>query len=288
MLEPQESYAKGFALTAFGVIVLSFDALMIRLIGAEPFDLLFWRGLLFALVIYLWCRFKTPSTPLISYDRPYWLSASLFVISTICFVCAISLTSVANVLVLISIQPLFAAALSRFFLKEHQPLITWLAITLCILAIVWIFKDSWQTPSLSGDILALLCGLTISAKFVNDRATGKRNMLPALISAGVITALISLFIGDPLALSADSWLWLLLYGVVIIPLAFVLITLGPQMIPATDVAMLMLLEVALGPIWVWLWLDEVPSDATLQGGVVIITTMLGYSLLRARKQVGNR
>ena len=117
-------YMKGFMLTAGGVIVLSFDALLIRLIEADSFDLLFWRGLLLSLVVALWCRFSSPGQALICFDGAFLRSALLFVISTIAFVCAVNLTSVANVLVIISAQPLFAAVMARIFVGEKSPPIT--------------------------------------------------------------------------------------------------------------------------------------------------------------------
>ncbi|WP_315980212.1 hypothetical protein [Aliamphritea spongicola] len=71
---------------------------------------------------------------------------------------------------------------------------------------------------------------------------------------------------------------------VVLPAAFILITLGPMRIPAAEVSMMMLLETALGPLWVWLILNEIPPTATLQGGSVVVFTLLAHSLLRWRKQ----
>ena len=276
-------YMKGFLLTGLGVIVLSFDALLIRMIEAHSFDLLFWRGLLLSLVVTVWCRFSNPDQPLFSFDGAYIRSSLLFVISTISFVCAINLTSVANVLVIISAQPLFAAVLARLFLKEKSPIVTWIAIIISMLGIAWVMIGSWSSPNLNGDIFALLCGLGLSAKFVNDRATSKRNMTPTLISAGLIIAIISGVIGQPLGLEGSDWGWMLLLCLFIIPLAFILITLGPMRIPAAEVGMLMLLETACGPLWIWLLLNEIPSREALEGGSVVIATLLIHGLIRWRK-----
>ena len=108
----QSEYLKGFLLTALGVLVLSFDALMIRLIHAQSFDILFWRRLFLALVTFFWCKHTLPKQPLFTFDRSFVQSSVLFVCSTTCFVCAVNLTSVANVLVIISAQPLFAAVMA--------------------------------------------------------------------------------------------------------------------------------------------------------------------------------
>mgnify|MGYP001954786184 CR=1 FL=1 len=189
-------YMKGFLLTALGVLVLSFDALLIRLINSESFDLLFWRGLLLSVAVFCWCRFRKPEQVLFSWDAAFIRSALLFAVSAICFVSAITLTSVANVLVIISAQPLFAAVMARIFLREKSSRVTWAAIIVSMLGIGWVLAGSWQSPNLTGDLIALLCGVSLSAKFVNDRANSKRDMTPALILSGLIIAAISAIFGS--------------------------------------------------------------------------------------------
>lgn len=275
-------YLKGLLLTALGVLVLSFDALMIRLIGAQSFDLLFWRGLLLSLMVLLWCRFSIPDQPIFSFDRAFIKSALLFVASTICFVTAITMTSVANVLVIISAQPLFAAIMARIFLKESSPPITWAAIVISMLGIIWVLSDSWHSPNLTGDLLALGCSIALAGKFVNDRASGSRNMTPALILAGVITASISAVAGHPMAILDNGWGWMLFHCAIIIPASFILITLGPMRISAAEVGMLMLLETATGPLWIWLWLNEIPSPRAVEGGTLVVGTLLLHGIIKWR------
>ena len=278
----QSEYMKGFLLTALGVIVLSFDALLIRLIEAHSFDLLFWRGLLLSAVVALWCRMTKPTAPLLSIDPAYVRSAVLFAVSAFCFVCAINLTSVANVLVIISAQPLFAALMAQVFLGERSPPITWAAIVVSILAIVWVLLGSWNGLEMTGDLLAVICSLTLSAKFVNDRAVSHRDMTPALVLSGLMIAVVCAVVGQPFSLQGSDWPIMLLLCLFVVPVAFILITLGPMRIPAAEVGMLMLLETAAGPFWVWLWLNEPPNSAALQGGSVVILTLLLHGLFRWR------
>ncbi|MCB1756303.1 MAG: DMT family transporter [Gammaproteobacteria bacterium] len=275
-------YIKGFLLTALGVLVLSFDALLIRLIEADSFSLLFWRGLLLSLGVTFWCRYSQPGCRLIQFDAVYLRSAFFYALSTVAFVVAINKTQVANVLVIISTVPLFAALIAWLFLGEKSPLITWIAIAVAMLGIARVLSDSWQSPTLGGDLLALVCSLSIAIKFVNDRGVRDRNMTPALILAGLLIAGAGLFAGHPLSLQGNDWGWMLLLGLFVIPVAFVLITLGPMRIPAADVGMLMLLETVIGPLWVWLWLDEAPGRAALQGGAIVIATLFVHGLFQWR------
>jgi drug/metabolite transporter (DMT)-like permease len=278
-------YLKGFLFTSLGVLILSFDALLIRLIDVESFSLLFWRGLLMSLMVALWCRYKHPGKPLFNLDWASTRSSLLFCASSILFVTALYHTSVANVLVIISAQPLFAAIIARVFIGERSAPITWIAIAISMFGIGWVMKDSWSSPNLKGDLMALVCGTLLAAKFVNDRSVKHRDMTPALITSGLLISVISLFGASPLALSGTDWGWMLLLCVIIIPIAFVLITIGPTRISAAEVGMLMLLETACGPLLVWLFLDEAPSLAALQGGGLVITTLLLHGYIQWRRSV---
>jgi drug/metabolite transporter (DMT)-like permease len=275
-------YLKGFLLTALGTIILSFDALFIRLIDADSSVILFWRGILLSLFIAIFCKIKYPGQALFRSDWCYLRSTLLFAISSICFVMAINLTSVANALVIISVQPLFAALLSRVFLKERSPPITWVAIFFCLLGIAWVMLDSWQSPNLKGDLLALLCGLALSCKFVNDRSEKKLSMVPSLIGGGFIMSGFALFTTQSIMLSGNQWLWTTALCFFIVPLAFIFITLGPKRIPAAEVGMLMLLETVIGPIWIWIFLHVAPNTAALQGGSVVVITLICHTLLRVK------
>ncbi len=278
------NYLKGFLLTALGVVILSFDAFLIRSIEVHSLSLLFWRGLLLSLSVFLWLLFSNRTAPRLKMDAADLRSAILYTISSICFVTAINLTSVANVLVIISAQPLLAAVMARYFLGEKTSLATSIAIVVSVIGIGWVMKDSWASTNLAGDFVALMCGLSISAKFVNDRAVPNRNMTPALIPAGLMIAACGIIGGSPLELQGMEWFWMLILCGVVIPAAFVLITLGPMRISAAEVGMLMLLETALGPVWVWLWLNETPSLAALQGGSLVIFTLILHGLWQWRKQ----
>lgn len=275
-------YIKGILLTAAGVLILSIDGLLIRLIAADSFDLLFWRGLLMSVTIAVVLVLQRSTSSFLPMDAPALRSSFFMVVCTITFVMAINLSSVANVLVIISSQPLFAAVLGWIFLREMPQPITWVAIFLSMIGIGWVLLGSWSQPNFTGDLLALICCLALAAKFVNDRAVSHRDMTPALILAGLVIALVSYFYGHPMALSGDSWWYMVALCLLVSPLAFCLITIGPMRIPAAEVGMLMLLETAVGPVWVWLVLSEAPSATAVQGGSLVVGTLLLHSLYQWR------
>lgn len=274
------NYFKGITMTTLGVVILSFDALLIRLIDSHSHELLFWRGLLMSVIVAVIFKLKYPDQALFRSDWRFIRSTLLFAVSTISFVMAINLTSVANVLVIISVQPLIAAFLSWVFLREKTPLITWLAIVVAMLGIAWVLSDSWQGPNLKGDLLALLCGASLACKFVNDRAEKKFSMIPTLIGSGLLVAIFALFNSQSVMLEGAQWGWAALLCIVIVPIAFMLITLGPKSIPAAEVGMLMLLETVIGPLWVWIFLNISPNTAAIQGGALVVTTLIIHALIR--------
>ena len=275
-------YIKGILLTAAGVLILSVDGLLIRLIAADSFDLLFWRGLLMSVTIAFVLMLQKSTSSWFPMDAAALRSSFFMVICTITFVVAINLSSMANVLVIISSQPLFAAVLWWIFLREMPQPVTWVAIFLSMIGIGWVLVGSWSEPNFTGDFLALVCCITLAAKFVNDRAVSHRDMTPALILAGLGTASISFFAGDPMGFSGDAWWYMIILCLLVSPLAFCLITIGPMRIPAAEVGMLMLLETAIGPVWVWLVLSEEPSATAIQGGSIVIGTLLLHSLFQWR------
>ncbi len=277
-------YIKGILLTATGVLVLSFDGLLILLISADSFTLLFWRGLLLSVSVVVLLMLQKSTQPFMPMDAASLRSSFFMTVSTIAFVMSINLSSVANVLVIISSQPLFAAILGWLFLREMPKPVTWAAIVLSMLGIAWVLLGSWSEPNFLGDMLALLCCVSLAAKFVNDRAVSHRDMTPPLILAGLAVALVSLFMGNPMALSGDSWWYMVLLCLFVSPIAFCLITIGPMRIPAAEVGMLMLLETAVGPVWVWLVLNDIPSATAVQGGSLVVGTLLLHSLYQWRSR----
>jgi drug/metabolite transporter (DMT)-like permease len=111
-----------------------------------------------------------------------------------------------------------------------------------------------------------------------------RDMLPALAFGGLITAGIALAMAPTVAISGADRLWLPLLVLLVVPLSFVLISTGPRYLPAPEVGLLMLLETILGPLWVWLVLQEAPATASLVGGAIIVLTLATNAWLGLQEQ----
>ncbi len=113
-------------------------------------------------------------------------------------------------------------------------------------------------------------------------------MVPGTAVGGLVAAAIALPLADPLSPQGIDIFWIGLLGLVVIPIAFGLITTGPRYLPAPEVGLIMLLETVLGPIWVWIALGEEPPPMSLVGGAIVIVALAVHSLVRLRQQQAAR
>ncbi len=278
--------AKGLLITTAGVLAISPDTLLVRLLNIEKWSLLFYRGIIIAVCLSLLTAFlngkKTPEQ-FRKIGMAGLLIALLFTGSTICFVTSLYYTSVANTLIIVSASSMFAALYSRFLLQEQIPLRTLITMIVVIGSIGYIVSDSLGGGSLKGDILAVFSSMFIAGAFTVTRRTRSCNMIPASALSGLFTAVICYFPASFTTLDMRSAILMLLLGITLAA-AFGLLTLGPRYISAPEVSLLMQLETVLGPLFIWLVIGEQPTKAALVGGSIVISSLAFHSLLGLRAQ----
>ncbi len=282
----RSDHAKGLTLTAIGVFILSPDALLIRLIEAEVWSLLFWRGTLMGLALVLFVfgtDFKKGLNDLKTMSKLGWFAAFLFGLNNVFFLVSITNTSAANTLVILGALPLFSAILGYFLIKERLPLNTWIAIIIGFGGIMVIFAGSLQGVGLFGDIAAAFTACSMAAALICFRHDQSINTILAVGIGSMSSGLFALFLGDPSSISGNDPYYIFLLGVFVLPLSMGLITYGPKFLPAAEVSLILILEMALGPLWVWLGVGEVPSPQTMIGGTIILVTLTIHSLIGLRR-----
>ena len=272
-------HLKGLLAALIGVLVLSPDALLIRLADIDHWALLVYRGLSMALGMALISNYFDPA-PLFKQFRDVgrtgMLAAICFAISTIGFVSAITYTTVAHTLVIVATAPLFAALFGRLFLGERLKLYTFVAI-LCVLAgMLLVVGQPDEGSNWVGNLCALVTAMCIAVTFVLNRKNKDINMVPAISISGVLGAVVVLPFASWAPLSAYTILILGLMGVVV-TVAFVLITIAPRYIPAAEVSLILPLETVGGTALVWWLLNEVPGYLTLVGAAIILITLTTHS-----------
>lgn len=278
---------RGTLIGILGMLVLSFDALLVRLALADPADIIVWRGLLMAVSLSLVLRLRRCpwSWQLLRRDGlPALVVALGFACTMVLFVLAVLNTRVANVVVILTAAPLFAALLSGLFLREWVPVRTWLAILVCIAGIGVVFSGSVGLGGLPGDIFALMAAFMLASNLTLLRRYPHVDRLAVVAGGGMLAGLAALPFASPATLESQSILVLCVMGLVQMPLALALIGESTRYLPSAEVSLLLLLETVLGTLWVWVFLGEEPPPATLVGGVLVMLTLAVHTVLGMRRQ----
>ena len=188
---------------------------------------------------------------------------------------------------MIALTPFTTAILSSIFIKEHPSKRMWLTIIACFFAILFIFYDSYQSNRIMGDFFGLLTAIFIGGGAVVIRSSKSFDFIPSLLIAKLFTLLIPiLFIKSfptSLFISQEQFFFIILMGIfLVIPLACM--TIAPRYIPAYEVEIFFVLETILGPIWVWLFINEQPTFKTIIGGLLIIFIIALHTLIELRQK----
>jgi len=284
---------KGIALSLIGVLVITPDSLLIRLINIPSWELLFYRGLIpFVLLFILLLLYykKNFLHSLLITGLPGLFYAILIALGNTTFVISIQNTNVANTLIMIALTPFATAILSSIFLKEHPSQRMWFTIISCFFVVLFIFYDSYQGNRMLGDFFGLLTAILIGGSAVVVRYSKLINFLPSLLIAKLLTLVLPiLFIQsfpESLIIDLREFYLIIAMGICLF-IALSFITLAPRYIPAYEVEIFFVLETILGPLWVWLIIHEQPTTKTLIGGICIILIIMSHTLSELRSRDSN-
>jgi drug/metabolite transporter (DMT)-like permease len=276
---PSVATSRGAWLVACAAICWSSGGLIVRLVGTGPWTTSLWRSLFAALflALALWItRGRDVFTP---WRRgPVLAVAACMALSSTCFILSLAHTSVANTLILISTGPYVAGLLGWLLLGERVAPRTWLAMGVAVVGAVVMMSGSYARGAFAGDLLAIVMAASFAAATVLVRRSPEIPMAAAAVLATLLTALVALPLADPLETAARDLALLAFFGVGQFGAGFLLFMLGARTIPAAQTSLIGLLETVLGPLWVWLVLNERPAATTLAGGAVILAALLANAL----------
>jgi drug/metabolite transporter (DMT)-like permease len=182
------------------------------------------------------------------------------------FIAALNYTSVARVLFILAIAPVLAALLARIFLGEKITRRTALML------------GAPGDGDVTGDGLSLITASAFALALVITRHRRDVSMAPATCLSQLILLVLFAPFASAGSVSGEDAVWLALLGGGQIGLGLALLTVGARLIPAAQVALITLLEVVLGPLWVWIALAERPDNATLAGGTIVIAAIIVQTL----------
>lgn len=275
--------AKGVLLTVAAACGLSLGGLLVRHAEATAWEIVFWRSVTMSLVLIVFLASQHGRRMVPEIRRTGWagLLCGCFLAGTFfCFVMAAQSTTIANTVVIMSTTPFFAAIFGKLFLGEPVGRRTWIALAVSAVGVTIMCWDSLDTGSgFAGNLFALGLAVCYAGHLVTLRAVGGQvDMVPSVLIAGIIAILVALPFAWPLATDSRSIGVAVIMGTIQVGLPLIFVTMAARYLAAAEVALLAMLEVILGPIWVWLALGEQPTALALAGGVLVIGALLGNTL----------
>jgi drug/metabolite transporter (DMT)-like permease len=269
--------------------------------AARAFEITFWRSAFTVLALSVGLSAMRGAAWFHDVRRarwPLWVSGVCWSVMFTAFMVAITLTTVANVLVTLAVAPLVTAVFARIVLHHRLPRRTWVAIALAGLGIAWMFGREMQlgTGALAGMAVAMAVPLAGAANWTllqhiaggsGDPDEPAHDMLPAVWIGAVLSSLATLPLAWPLRASGHDLGLLALLGVVQLAIPCLLAVRLTRVLPGAEIALLALLEVIFGVAWVWLGAGEAPGSAALTGGTLVLAALVGNELLalRARRMM---
>ena len=279
----------GFLLVFLAALCWSIGGMIARFLDVDDsWTVIFWRSLWAAafLVGFMLWRDGVRGTVRLVRDMglPGLGVALCFAVASCSFVVALSYTTVANILLIQAGAPLFAAILGFAVLGERVSPATWAAVAAVIAGVAVMVSGSVSgSVSIVGDGLALAIVLVFSIATVLTRRFAHVRMTPAMGLAMVIACALAATQASTLAVSGRDMGLLFAFGAVNLGLGLAFFATGARMIAAAYAALLSTFEPLLGPLWVWLVHDEVPSGRTLAGGAIVFTALLVHIGLQFRR-----
>ena len=282
-----DGHRKGLLLTGTGVLLISPDAAFIRAIGVPAIDLLFWRGAVLAAVmclVILVREYRDLGAFLARFTWAVIPAALCTVLMSFLFIVGVTNTSAANALAILAATPLIAAVIGRVFLGERLAWYTWSAAVCVVALIAAIAGDALSLGGGKGVFAAIGASVTLAVYFTIFRASPDTSRLQVLVIGGFAAAVIAATVSTPFDFDQKQMTLTLCLTVLFLPAATILMALGPRYLPAAEVSLLVLLESVFGPLWVFLFLGEIPSPTTIACGAAILSCVAWHAIMASRRR----
>lgn len=279
----------GFLLVFLSALCWSFGGAIARYLEvADPWTIIFWRSFWAAafLLGYMIWRDGIAGTIRMFGDMgfPGIAVACCFATASTSFVVALDYTTVANILLMQAGVPLIAALIAFLLFRERVSTATWMAIAAVIFGVAIMVSDS-LTGNVSpvGDGLAMLIAFSLASATVITRRFAHVRMTPATCLGTVVAGSFAATQASSYSVSEADMGFLFAFGALNLGLGLAFFASGARIIPAAYAALLGTFEPLLGPVWVWLVHNEVPSGRTILGGAIVFAALLVHLTMEFRR-----
>ena len=249
----------------------------------DPWIILFYRSLsfIFCMSIFLIQQNKKSTYNKIKNIGFTGIAGAFFLMTAqIFYVHAFALTSIGNTLFTLSSIPFITAILAFIFLKEKIELRNFIIMLFGLFGILTMIYDGLETGGLYGNIMALFCATSFSFYTLIMRKYRKTDMIPTLLVSGILLSLVTFIINfNDLIIPIIDILLCFLWGGILSAFVNIIFIYATRYLSASEVTFFMLLEFALGPFWVWMFLNESISKNTFLGGIIVMVSVGVYSFI---------
>jgi len=263
--------------------------------SARSFEVTFWRSfftLLSLMVILPLFQGREVFSRIRHGGRALWISGFCWSFMFTAFMMALTLTSVANVLITLAVGPFLTALLARVVIGHRIAMRTWLAIAVAGLGIAWMFGGDLQAngdgSQLAGTLVALLVPMAGAINWTvvqRSQAQGdKVDLVPAVMVGAFISSLVTLPLALPLTATPHDIALLAMLGLVQLAIPCVLSVRCASVLKAPEISLLALLEIIFGIFLAWLGAGEVPGTNVLTGGALVLGALLVNELFGWRQR----
>jgi drug/metabolite transporter (DMT)-like permease len=290
----------GNSMALGGTLALCLDGLMFRLVHHLPdFTVIFWIWGLFGvttLILFIFKHGYESLSQLKKIGKIGVFAGLVWGATNLLISISFQQASIATALVILSANPLFCAIFSLFVLKEQLRWRMILAGLVILGALILIFYD--VVANKSSGLFGILCVLAasvcqglyftllkrVSNEYIDD-PENEPDMLPCNFIAGFSIAIVSVCLTDDLIVTDGlDWIVLIADGVFALPISYSLLTLATTYVSATEVSLMTLLEILVGPLLVYAAGFEEPPLFSVYGGVMLVVALLLHSLAALREE----
>ena len=281
-------HRKGIVLMLGATLCWATAGVLVRNMGVtDGWKITFWRSFFMTVFMLLVLAYRHGSGGIWQRIRamgwPGVLTGMLFAGMMISFILALSLTTVANTLVVGSISPFVAAVCGYLFLGEKVAPRTWCAMMIAIAGIIIMFFDALSGSGWAGNLIALCIPIGFGANVVLLRKHRHAiDMMPSVLLAGIFSTLVALPFALPLAVSAADLGLISVMGVLQLAIGLLLMMAAVPYLASAEIGLLSILEIVFGTLSVWLFVGERPSQAALVGGGMVIAALIVNEIVGLR------
>lgn len=281
-------YGRGVIMVMVAGVFFSTGGILVRLVeDAGPWQILLFRSIALSITIFAVLAVRHRRRVFAEFRK----GGGAAIIGALClgvafsgFIFSLLHTTVANAVFILCASPFFTAPLAWLVLGERVRPATWVAMVFAMIGVAIMVGGGIRSGALLGNLMALFAVAGFAGFAVALRRGRHTDMLTLACLAGVFTAVVAALMSDGFAMSAYDLGLCAIMGLVQMSAGMVLFTKGSRHVPAAELALLLLTEVMLAPIWVWLWIGEVPRAWTLIGGAVIFAAIIGHAITGMRRK----